>query len=128
MFSINRAKGTFGACAMLLGLLVSGCGGGGGGGDDNGGGGGGDTGRVAGTVFAPDGTTPVSGARVRVPSVVPASRVPDTLTQPDGTFLLLDVPVGTTTVRITKGEWTKDFVINVTAGQTSNAPASATTI
>lgn len=128
MFSLDKARALLGACAVLIGIGLVGCGGGGGGGDDDGGGGGGGTGRVAGTVFAPDGSTPVSGARVRVPSVVPASRVPDTLTGADGSFLLQEVPTGNQTVRITKGEWTKDFTINVSEGQTSNAPSSATTL
>ena len=114
---------------FALGLLgVVGCGGGGGEG--------GGVGTVAGTVFAPDGATPVADAYIYVPvGGVVASAVQSredaivfTNSGADGHFLLEDVPVGTVTVKIVKGSWLKVFEAVVHGGQTTDAPASDTTL
>jgi len=116
-------KVTLGLLVLFaLGLLgVVGCGGGGGGGT---------TGSVAGTVFAPDGATPIADAYVYVPEG--GVRVGEPITyaysEADGDFVLDNVPEGTVTINIDKGSWHKVFEAVVHGGQTTDAPASDTTL
>lgn len=101
------------------------------------GGGGGEEGfgSVSGTVYAPDGVTPVADAYVYVPvggvrdaGRQPAEAIVWTTSGPDGSFLLEDVPVGIVTIIISKGAWEKQFETDVNANQTTAATVAETTL
>lgn len=98
-----------------------------------GGGGGGDTGSVSGTVFAPNGTDPVSEALVFVMGSG-TSAVGDPPDEPhgaftysgaNGQFTLNGVPVGAQSIKFLKGAFSK--VINITVAQGNNPLTAAQT-
>lgn len=89
-------------------------------------------GAVRGTIVLPDGTTPVAGAWVYVPPVgAPADSPPEdavasTRTAVDGTFSLLDAPVGEQEIRLAKGAWRKTVAVTVPAAASVDVPTSDT--
>ncbi len=93
--------------------------------------GGDEVGSIQGTVAAPNGETPVAGARVWVPSAGASARqgtVAETTTDALGRFRLQSLPAGTVTVNIAKGEWTTTFTATVVVNQVTNVPAADTTM
>lgn len=96
------------------------------------------TGTVTGTVYGPDGVTPIPNAWVFVPdegssaSVRQGDGPPEpwivwTLTDDNGDFVLEDVPAGLVLIKILKGSWTKTFEADVPAGGVYEASADETT-
>lgn len=91
------------------------------------------TGNVTGTVYAPNGLDPVSGALIYVVEKSgSATGDPPTeayeaydYSDPDGTFQLTDVPTGDQTIKIIKGAFTKQLAYTVQEG--SNALTAADT-
>ena len=133
----------------LISLLaiVAGCSSGGGGNDNSNEVNAGTTGTVQGVIYAPNGTDPVSGAVLYVPSNSSATiqfgviaMVASTCQDPgttvvtsacsgaDGSFTLTNVPAGNTTVVIAKGLFKKTITVNVTGGGTANLTAVETTL
>lgn len=114
----------------IAALALQGCGGGGGTTQSLA------TGILRGTAYQTDGVTPLANAVVYVPgsskaasrAVAPAGALVWTTTGDDGTFVLTDVPVGTTTVKIEKDELTHTFAVNVNANETIDLPKASTTM
>lgn len=69
-------------------------------------------GAIEGWVCAPNGDTPVVGARVEV---IEHPGVSGT-TGPEGTFLLTEVPSGPATVRVSRGSWSEDHSVVIESG------------
>ncbi|MBS1705787.1 MAG: carboxypeptidase regulatory-like domain-containing protein [Armatimonadetes bacterium] len=105
-------------------LFLAGCGGGGGGSSTGGGTG---VGILAGRVVAPDGSTPISGARVYIPSKQESAQT-ETTTGADGTFTLTNCPTGAQIVKITKGSFSAQFNATVVQDSTVNVPTTDTTL
>ncbi len=92
-----------------------------------------ETGNVTGTVYAPNGVDPISGALIYVVEKSgSATGDPPTeayeaydYSDPDGTFQLTDVPTGDQTIKIIKGAFTKQLAFTVQEG--SNALDAADT-
>lgn len=93
--------------------------------------GGDDTGSIQGTVYAPNGETPIAGARVWVPGAGTQARLTiaaETTTDALGRFTLQNLPAGAVTVNVTKGQWATSFTATVVADQVTNVPAADTTM
>ncbi len=107
-------------------FLIQGCGGGGGDSSHVT-----STGSISGTVYAPDGTTPVAGAIVYIPrgrAIEPPERsFAWTVSDIDGSFLLENVPAGNNIVKIIKDAWIQSFELTVPADQSVEAPKAVTT-
>lgn len=89
------------------------------------------TGSIQGVVYAPNGQTPIAGARVWVPddaSMAQQGAIAETVSDTRGRFVLRDLPAGTVPVSIAKGDWSKSFTATVVAGQVTNVPAADTTL
>jgi hypothetical protein len=95
----------------------------------------GTTGTLTGTIYAPNGVDPVSGALIYVedrsggatgePPTDPYLGY--TYSEADGTFIIPDIPTGTQTVMIVKGAFSKETEITVTDGD-NPLPAETTTL
>jgi hypothetical protein len=89
---------------------------------------------LTGVVYAPDGVTRVADALVYVPKGRAASRdLPEetitwTTSGTDGSFVLGNVPAGTTTVKILKDEWSQSFEIDVPSGESIEVSKETTTL
>ncbi len=86
---------------------------------------------ISGTVYAPDGKTPIAGAQVSAAAAAVAGggaslRAVETGT--DGAFLLTNVPVGFVDLIVEKGTWRKVTTVTTTEGATLAAPAAATSL
>lgn len=93
--------------------------------------GGDEVGSIQGTVYAPNGETPVAGARVWVPAAGALARqgtVAETTTDALGRFTLQNLPAGTVNVNVAKGSWATTFTATVMANQVTNVPAAETTM
>lgn len=113
------------ALAVAAILPLAGCGGGGGGGGNPGG----LLATIVGKIFAPDGVTPVAGARIFIPAKSrEGAALTETTSDQGGNFTLPNVPAGEQNLMIMKGAWTKSITLNVTAGQEINLPAGDTTL
>lgn len=95
----------------------------------------GQAGRILGTVYAPNGVDPVSGALVYIadrsggadgdPPTEP--NLGYTYSEADGTFVIPDIPTGEQTVVIEKGAFSKETEITVASGD-NTLPSSTTTL
>lgn len=95
----------------------------------------GETGRILGTVYAPNGVDPVSGALIYVedrsggatgePPTEPYLEY--TYSEADGTFVIPDIPTGDQVIMIVKGAFSKETGVTVESGD-NTLPSSTTTL
>ncbi len=145
----SMARGLTLASVLALALaLAPGCGGGSREGDDDGADDDTDTeydgpaGSLGGTVLAPSGAFPISGALVYL-SVNDAPEIPDstycyecedmtgkwwTLTNPDGTWFLDNVPSGNWNIVVRKGFFQRQREVTVAADEHLDVPVELTTL
>ena len=83
------------------------------------------TGGLSGRVCAPNGQSWLADARVSIPIQNEAGSVtmePETLTDLDGFFTLMGVPVGDWVVQVVKGSFSTDFPVTIVEGEVTVIP------
>jgi hypothetical protein len=93
---------------------------------------------VSGTVYAPDGTTPIANSYIYVPSSyspisalvvdgIPEGVITWTISGPDGSFKLANVPTGKNIpIRIVKGKWSISLTVDVAKDYSTDLAADKT--